>query len=316
MIRSLIAAALAAVLATCVPASPVLATPAPPQAPLGPGMVGAWYPPIQKGGPVVVILGGSEGGFAGSGALAKALAEEGFGALALSYYRGEGQSPTLENIPLETFTRALDWLAAQPQTAGRRVGVIGVSKGAEAGLLIASRDRRICAVVAAVPSNVVWAGYDPGRNMGTMTPSWTVGGQPVAYVRYDFTGFTRGLRGIYEKGLERAASDAVIPVERIAGPVMLISGRDDKLWPSTPMADAVMARLDGAKFRFAHSHLAYDSAGHAAFGRPAPAGATPNPAMFAQTGGTYEGTQAARADNWPKTLAFLRTNLEGRRCAR
>ena len=294
---------------------PAIAAPEP-LAELGPGMVGVYYPAAQAGAPVVMILGGSEGGFVGSGAMAKALAEQGFGALALSYYRGPGQSPTLENIPLETFARALDWLSARPEVARRRVGVVGISKGGEAALLVASRDRRVCAVVAAVPSNVAWGGYDPARNLGTMTPSWTSGGQPVAYVRYDFSGFANGgLRGIYAKSLEAAPADAVIPVEKIAGPVLLISGRDDKLWPSTPMADAVMARLDAAKFRYAHSHLAYDNAGHAAFGRPWDPAKPPPQAAFAQAGGTLEGTLAARADNWPKALAFLDSNLKGKGCA-
>lgn len=309
MLKSLL---LAAALSAAVPA---VAAPEP-LAELGPDMVGAYYPAPQTGGPVVMILGGSEGGFAGSGALAKALAEQGFGALALSYYRGAGQSPTLENIPLETFTRALDWLSARPEVARRRVALVGVSKGGEAALLVASRDRRVCAVVAAVPSNVAWGGYDPARNLGTMTPSWTSGGQPVAFVRYDFSGFSRGgLRGVYEKSLETAPVDAVIPVEKIAGPVLLISGRDDKLWPSTPMADAVMGRLDAAKFRYAHTHLAYDNAGHAAFGKPVAPDTKVNPAIFAQAGGTFEGTNAARIDSWPKALAFLRTNLAGKGCA-
>ena len=45
---------------------PALAEPQP-SAELGPGMVGAYYPPARTGGPVVMLLGGSEGGFAGSG---------------------------------------------------------------------------------------------------------------------------------------------------------------------------------------------------------------------------------------------------------
>jgi hypothetical protein len=37
--------------------------------------------------------------------------------------------------------------------------------------------------------------------------------------------------------------------------------------------------------------------------------------VFAQAGGTFEGTNAARMDNWPKTLAFLDANLAGKGCA-
>lgn len=296
-------------------ASTAAAQPAAPVTDLGPGLVGVYYPPVTAGGPVVMLLGGSEGGFMGSGAMAKELATQGFGALALSYYRGPGQSPTLEEVPLETFTRGLDWLEQRPEIAHRRLGLVGVSKGGEAALLVAARDRRVCAVVAALPSSVVWGGYDPARNMGTLKSSWTAGGQPLPFAPYDFSKFSGGLRAVYEGGLAKAPPEAAIPVEAIAGPVLLISGRDDKLWPSTPMAEAVMARLDARRFRYPHSHLAYDNAGHAAFGKPVAAGTPVNPAMFVQAGGTFEGTQAARVDGWPKTLAFLKTNLGGKGCA-
>lgn len=314
MIRTLLAVALAC--AACMAGAAGAQTPTDPFTDLGPGLVGVYYPPAKPGGPVVMLLGGSEGGFLGSGAMAKELSAQGIGALALSYYRGPGQSPTLEEIPLETFTRGLDWLEARPEVRRRRLGVIGVSKGAEAALIVASRDRRVCAVVAAVPSSVVWGGYDPRRNMATFKSSWTVDGKPLPFAPYDFSRFaTGGLRSLYEGGLPKASPEAQIPVEKIAGPVLLISGRDDKLWPSTPMAEAVMARLDAHRFRYAHTHLAYDNAGHAAFGKPAPEGTKPNPAMFAQAGGTFEGTQAARLDSWPKTLAFLKRNLGGKGCA-
>jgi len=296
-------------------ASPALADPPAPVTDLGPGMVGVYYPPPERGGPVVLVLGGSEGGFAGSGALARNLAAQGYGALAIAYFGSPGLPALLEDIPLETFTRGVDWLEARPEVAGRRIGLVGVSKGGEAALLVASTDRRVCAVIAAVPSSVAWAGVNPANFMSGK-PSWTRGGQPVPFARYDFSKPAGGVRGFYEGGLAKAPPESVIPVERIAGPVLLVSGRDDRLWPSTPMADQVMARLDATKFRYAHVHLAYDGAGHAAFGKPrADTDPPPNPAIFSQTGGTPEGTQAARRDNWPKALAFLGDNLSGKGCA-
>lgn len=295
--------------------SALAATPPAPVTDLGPGLVGVYYPPAKPGGPTLLVLGGSEGGFAGSGAMAKSLAEEGYGALAISYFKGPGQAQILEEIPLETFAHAIDWLSARPETGRRRIGLIGVSKGAEAGLLVAARDPRICSVVAAVPSSVAWQGVNPA-NFASGKPSWTEGGQPLAFARYDFSRPTAGLRSFYEGGLAKAPSDAVIPVEKIRGPVLLVSGRQDNLWPSTPMAEAIMARLDAAKFRYPHTHLAYDNAGHAAFGKPFPPPRGPvNPAVFAQAGGTLEGTQAARIDGWTKALKFLSDSLTSRGCA-
>jgi hypothetical protein len=81
------------------------------------------------------------------------------------------------------------------------------------------------------------------------------------------------------------------------------------------MADAVIARLDEAHFRYPHTNLAYDNAGHAGFGEPAPVGFVVPPAILAQAGGTSEGNLAMRADAWPKILAFLDKSLAPERRA-
>jgi dienelactone hydrolase len=139
-------------------------------------------------------------------------------------------------------------------------------------------------------------------------PSWTAGGAPVPFLPYALASFEKGgVYALYHDALLTLSqhADAIIPVERIKGPVLLISGKQDKLWPSAVMGDQIMARLAQAKIRYARQHLSYDNAGHAAFGKPAALGVTIPPAMIAAAGGTAEGNQAARVDSWPKTLAFL-----------
>jgi uncharacterized protein len=280
---------------------------------LGPGMVGVYYPPPAGRHDVVLVLGGSEGGTRGSGPTAKTLAEHGFGALAIAYFGDKGLPEALENVPLETMEAGVDWLRAQPAVGPRRIPVLGVSKGGEAALLLAAHDPRLCAVVAGVPSSVVWAGIDMAHPATPVTASsWTLAGKPLAFVPYAEGPF-RGVRDLYERSLAKAAPEAVIPVEKIKGPVLLISGKADQLWPSTPMADAVMARLDAGHFPYEHRHLAYDNAGHASVGPPFPAD-SPNLSRLASLGGTVEGNQAARTDGWPKVLAFLDAAFAGKAC--
>jgi len=36
---------------------------------------------------------------------------------------------------------------------------------------------------------------------------------------------------------------ARIPVERSAGPILLLSGDDDHQWPATPMAEEIVRRM-------------------------------------------------------------------------
>ena len=277
------------------------------------GLVGELrLPPGRGRAPGLLILGGSEGGHGPAYHFAQVFAARGYAAFGLAYFGDPGLPQTLENVPLEYFTRALDWLCAQPRVDARRIGVLGGSKGAEAALLVASRDRRLRAVVAGVGSSVAWQGYNP-KNLLNPGPSWTKAGKPAPFVRYDTSKPFTGLRDLYARSLAKAPADAFIAVERINGPVLLVSGRDDAIWPCTPMSDQVMARLDHAKFRFAHTHLAYDDAGHAGFGEPLAAGVKVPPALLAQAGGTAEGNLAMRADAWPKVLAFLDAALQPQR---
>jgi dienelactone hydrolase len=273
------------------------------------GLVGELHLPGGKGrAPALLVLGGSEGGHASAFHYAQVLARRGFAGLGLAYFGDPGVPATLENVPLEYFTRAVDWLAAQPGVDPKRIGVFGGSKGAEAALLIAARDPRIKAVVAGAPSSVAWQGVNMSNPISP-GPSWTEGGKPRPFAAYDGSVPFRGVLDMYQRSLAKAPPKAAIAVERINGPVLLVSGRDDRLWPSTAMADAMMARLDQAKFRFRHTHLAYDHAGHACFGEP-PAPGVEIPPRIVQLGGTIEGNVAARADSWPKVLAFLDETLK------
>ena len=253
----------------------------------------------------VIVLGGSEGGLGGSSRMARRLAADGFDAIAVSYFGEPGQAEKLDLIPIEPVDRALAWLNARPGMA-EPVAVVGVSKGGELALLVASRNPEIAAVIAAVPSNVVWAGID--RTGGPVSSSWTAGGQPLTHVPYEFrNGFT-GIFNLYRDSLAAASADAEIPVERIAGPILLVSGQADSLWPSTEMANRVEARLRAHGFAHPVQHLAYADAGHAVFGAPVPADA-PGLQNATVVGGTVEGLVAARVDVWPRALAFLKTAL-------
>jgi hypothetical protein len=280
-----------------------------------PGLVGELHRPDGAGrAPGLLILGGSEGGHGPAFHFAATFAKRGFASLGLAYFGDPGLPKTLENVPLEYFTKAIDWLVAQPGVDPKRIGVFGGSKGAEAALLIAARDPRIKAVVAGVPSSVAWQGYNPANPINP-GPSWTSGGRPVPYVHYDESATFTSVLDLYQRSLAKAPADAAIPVERINGPVLLVSARDDRIWPSAAMGEQVMTRLDKAHFRFGHTHLAYDNAGHAGFGEALPPGTTVPPAMLAQLGGTAEGNLAMRADAWPKILAFLDKALQPQRKA-
>jgi hypothetical protein len=177
------------------------------------------------------------------------LAARGAAALALRWFGAAGQPPGICEVPLETFTPALDRLAS---LSGHLV-VVGASKGAEAALLLASRDARIRAVCALSPSSVVWANVGPGINgfPQSCRSSWTEGGRPLPFVPYDTTWVPTAVdgppsyRGLYEQSLSTFAERvpaATIPAERISGRVLLAAGDGDLVWPSVRFAAQIRDR--------------------------------------------------------------------------
>lgn len=273
-----------------------------------PGLIGNFYPGNGDAKrPAVLVLGGSEGGLGGaSNRQAQLLAERGYATLAIGYYRLPGQPEKLEAVPLETITRALDWLKAQDGVDPARLAIMGTSKGAEAALLVASRRTDVRAVVAAVPSHVVWQGFD-WNLMPVETSSWSAGGKPVPFLPLTPGGFSSD---VYTPALATLPQhpEAEIPVERIAGPVLLLCGEEDSLWPSCPMARAVKKRREAAGAGLQTSLLAYRDAGHFGVGPPLDEGKEV-PFMLTVFGGTKQGNIAARKDGWPRTIAFLEAAL-------
>ena len=289
------------------------------------GLVGAFFAPADRSSRAgVLVLGGSDGGLAeGAAAL---LASHGFATLALAYFRAERLPAELMEIPLEYFETAIRWLGRQPGVAAGGLGVVGRSRGGELALLLASMFSEITAVVGYVPSGVVHAGIAASPAAGGAPRSaWTYRGEPLPFVPPASDGLPPAaaspetpleLTPMFLKSLEnRSAVEAAgIPVERISGPVLLISGEDDRLWPSPVLGEIAAARL--AAHKRPVTHLRYPGAGHmiASIGLPATANTILHPlrGRAMALGGTPAGNAAAAADSWPRVLHFLSTSLTAR----
>jgi uncharacterized protein len=271
--------------------------------------------------PAVVVLGGSGGGVASANLFGRPLASQGVAALCLAYFAMEGLPAGLTEIPLEYFKIAIDWLRAHPDVDARRVGVFGSSRGGEAALLIGAYVPEIAAVVANVPSHVVWQG------MATDTPrsSWSVAGTGLPFASLVVPRVGTSWCDWFDASLTAATpANALIPVERTNGAILLVSGTHDAVWPSSTMADRVIARLRESQFAHPAEHARYDGAGHVVLmppyqvgpiENPWPAGAYRQPTWMASgapplvLGGSSEANRMARQDAWPKMVGFLRQHL-------
>jgi len=263
--------------------------------------------------PGLLILGGAEGGLESTSEVAEQFATEGFATLALAYFGRSPLPPMLEEIPLEYFHNAIDWLRGAPGVDSTCVGVVGHSKGSEAALLIGATAPHVRAVVGYAPSHVAWQALNwksPPQS------SWSYRGAPVPFVRYVRATERmerEGLRGFYSASLE-ADPDAVraaeINVERTRGAILLVSGGEDGIWPSSEMARSIMQRLRTKLFTYPYQHLEYPHAGHAIMGLGNTPAKVNGPWGEIRFGGTESANVAARAAAWGNTLHFLREQLK------
>ncbi|MCX2949883.1 acyl-CoA thioesterase/bile acid-CoA:amino acid N-acyltransferase family protein [Lentzea sp. NEAU-D7] len=284
------------------------------------GLVGTLFAPEDDGGelPGVIVLGGSEGGL--QEADAALLAAHGFVTFALGYFGVDGLPEHLEDVPLEYFGKAIEHLS---ERAGE-IGVVGGSRGGELALLVGSKFSQVSAVVSVVGSGVVTQAIGPGANLLQKlqheAASWTWKGEPLPYLPYYVGDELRAkivngepvpLRLAFDTS-DGIPEDTEIPVENIAGGVLLISSGQDDGWPSAELSDVAMRRLKDHEHPFPYEHVVYPEAGHLIAGpphRPATDVTYPGPGVTFSGGGVPQATARARANAWKRTVEFLREQL-------
>ena len=177
------------------------------------------------------------------------LTERGVTALGLRWFGGEGLPPVPAQVPLEFLSEALDALADECD----RLVAVGLSYGAEAALLMATRDPRLDGVIALAPSDVAWEGQASNDDDPALS-KWTYGGQGIPFVPIDRTWQPAAGKPAFVELYEQSrlvagpaiVEAATIPVELIRGDLVLVAGGDDKVWPSFMMAQRIKDRRDSA----------------------------------------------------------------------
>jgi dienelactone hydrolase len=291
------------------------------------GTVGwLFIPPGSERRAVVMVLGGSGGGYD----LDKAavLSRHGFATLALAYFGVPPLPEWLHRVPLEYFAGALEWLSEQPEIDVGRVGVLGISRGAELALLLGSRLPQIRAVAAYAPSAVAWGSGGREKATGEAIPCWMSDEKAIPFAPLPLRGFIArsaipvGLlrqpvkfRNLFRSALRHreAVRQAAIPVEQTRGPILLVSGGDDRVWPAARMAETIVERLRACGFAHGVEHVNYPRAGHSLRYPAMPTTARMSrsrgmrfPILF---GGTAAADAQAQEDAWRRSIAFFQKNL-------
>ncbi len=233
--------------------------------------------------PAIIVLGGSEGNDSAARDLAPRWASRGYAVVGLPYYSPAwGDQPqqipglprAFADIPIDRLGSVRDFLAARDDIDASRIGILGVSKGAEMALAGASRIEGFAAIAAIVPSDVIWEGWGGGDARS----SFSYKGEPLPFVPYlgmgaEFAKRARGqavrIRLPHDAGRlanpDRVES-ARIRVEDIAAPVFVSGGDEDNVWDSGGMARNIKERRDAEGLETVA--IVSSEAGHSISGTP------------------------------------------------
>jgi dienelactone hydrolase len=242
------------------------------------GLAGTLFLPAGPGPhPAVMVLNGSGGGI--NEPRAALYASHGYAALALGYFKAPGRPDHISDTPLEYFETALHWLHAEVKPLGGFVALSGQSRGGELVLLLGSLlPELVSAVIGYVPGAVVHSAQNacnPANGPDSRNgPAWLWRGQPLPHLwEHNRT----ATWAPWDEGPEprrhtealltalqdpQAVERARIRVERIRGPVLLLSASDDGSWPSSLYGRMVTEHLAAHAHPYPVQHLDFEGAGH------------------------------------------------------
>lgn len=297
----------------------------------GPLFYGNLFYPQSETGTLhaIVILPGSNGSTPDE--MAQHIASYGYLVLALRYFGAEGLPESLEGISLEYFTDAIAWLRSEAPMKAYSVTLLGYSRGGELALLLASMfPTLVDGVIAYVPCSRVCGGF-PYPNK----PAWLHHSKPITPFIKGFSSSNDSLteaddlRIATEVGkipshqntendpyavvdlflarhsCEDDAEQLAIPVENMRCPLLVISGQEDKIWPSSLYAKEIAARLDENQSSIVRKFLDFPNAGHGIISPYDKPIFHPVGKFWCALGGTPEGNRLACENAWGETFAFL-----------
>ncbi|XP_069484979.1 acyl-coenzyme A amino acid N-acyltransferase 1-like [Ambystoma mexicanum] len=233
------------------------------------------------------------------------LASHGFASLALPYFGYEDLPRTLTEVDLEYFEEAANLLLKHPKVLGPGIGVIGVSKGAEIALAMATFLKHVKATV-----------FINGFNSMNGTPlhyrDIHIPGIPY-YEERILLSDSGAIDTCYVFGdpLSPKYQDCVLPIEKAVGHILFVIGGEDRSCNSKRNAEEAIERLRHHG-RNNSQLLFYPGAGHLIEPPASPfVRVTVSPGVLQPLiwGGELVAHSKAQEHSWLEIQRFLRLHL-------
>uniref|UniRef100_A0A3B5AVF7 Acyl-coenzyme A thioesterase 1-like n=1 Tax=Stegastes partitus TaxID=144197 RepID=A0A3B5AVF7_9TELE len=237
---------------------------------------------------------------------ASLLASRGFVVLTIALYRHDDMPKNIQEIHLDYFEEAIEFLKRQDKVGSKGVGVISLSKSGDLALSIASYLPGVEATV--------WIN---GCSANTLIPLYYKDRQIRSVLTFDAKKviFTEteavNIKYTQNSPLAEENKDALIPIEQAKGRFLFVASEEDLNWDSKAYMDEMVERLKRhGKDNF--ESVSYPGAGHymePPYGPYCPSsfhGFVGRPVLW---GGEAKTHAAAEVHMWKKIQEFYRTHL-------
>jgi hypothetical protein len=284
------------------------------------GFVGEFFYSDNPENKTILWLGGSGSNLAINSLVCAPLASRGFNVLSVPFFGEKGLPDKLSRIPLEYFEKVFAWLEKHPVTAGKEFSILGMSKGAEAALLLASRySSLIHRVVLWAPHAYCFQGIAYKNES-----SWTYAGKDLPYVELKNLWVIEHMLGcmvknepfgftpVFQKGLARAKNKeaARIKVEDARADLLMVTSTDCGMWNTQDGCVEIMDTLKRKNYPYNHDLVVYEDAGEpylVPYVIPVSINSVKMaPRLVLTTGGTLQGNAFAQVDAWNRAIEFLK----------
>lgn len=266
-----------------------------------------FLPPGAGPFPGIIDLFGSGGGLCEY--RASLLAGHGFAVLALAYFRFEDLPEYLNNVHLEYFEEAVNFMLQHPKVKGPSVGLLGFSKGGDLCLSMASFLKGITATVlvnACVANTIAPLHYKDMiiPDLGSDSRKYSITESGLL-----------DLMDIWNNPLEEPYHQSLIPLEKAQGPLLFIVGMDDHNWKSEFYAHLASERLQ-AHGKDRPQIIYYPGTGHCIdppYFPPCRASVHAVLGVPVFYGGEPKAHSRAQVDAWQQIQTFFHKHLNGKK---